>query len=300
MEVMIVCIFFFFKQKTAYEMLRSLVGSEMCIRDSYSVEEEAAYLIQHTWKLYKLKTEQHWDVSFPEGVPMGTLLIIRRVDISQVVKTPEHATKRFSRGVSLFAPSRRRQSATSMDNLQGSDSPNFGMFETSQYFAPRNNSSSLPLNNEGLRQTSLSTTHDPPTTTSAAPHSLLPLIRGATSGANALVPQPPPQHQHGGAGQLMVLNPFQCTSCGRLPPPRSSAKGGKPYPDTPYDYSSKSGGYSTRQVNTAEKRAEATYQNERRIMHLKRSSMDGPGGGSQRPTSSSSSSGQGSGMKWYP
>eukprot|EP00658_Telonema_sp_P-2_P034009 TRINITY_DN24866_c0_g3_i2.p2 TRINITY_DN24866_c0_g3~~TRINITY_DN24866_c0_g3_i2.p2 ORF type:complete len:115 (+),score=16.33 TRINITY_DN24866_c0_g3_i2:36-380(+) len=29
-----VCVcFFFFKQKTAYEMLRSLVGSEMCIRD---------------------------------------------------------------------------------------------------------------------------------------------------------------------------------------------------------------------------------------------------------------------------
>ena len=28
------CVFFFFvKQKTAYEMLRSLVGSEMCIRD---------------------------------------------------------------------------------------------------------------------------------------------------------------------------------------------------------------------------------------------------------------------------
>ena len=26
-------IFFFFKQKTAYELLRSLVGSEMCIRD---------------------------------------------------------------------------------------------------------------------------------------------------------------------------------------------------------------------------------------------------------------------------
>ena len=28
------CGFFLFKQKTAYEMLRSLVGSEMCIRDS--------------------------------------------------------------------------------------------------------------------------------------------------------------------------------------------------------------------------------------------------------------------------
>ena len=26
---------FFFKQKTAYEMQRSLVGSEMCIRDSF-------------------------------------------------------------------------------------------------------------------------------------------------------------------------------------------------------------------------------------------------------------------------
>ena len=29
---LLVC--FFFKQKTAYELLRSLVGSEMCIRDS--------------------------------------------------------------------------------------------------------------------------------------------------------------------------------------------------------------------------------------------------------------------------
>ena len=29
--------FFFFKQKTAYEMLRSLVGSEMCIRDRCGV-----------------------------------------------------------------------------------------------------------------------------------------------------------------------------------------------------------------------------------------------------------------------
>eukprot|EP00658_Telonema_sp_P-2_P035354 TRINITY_DN2572_c0_g1_i1.p3 TRINITY_DN2572_c0_g1~~TRINITY_DN2572_c0_g1_i1.p3 ORF type:complete len:110 (+),score=34.46 TRINITY_DN2572_c0_g1_i1:61-390(+) len=31
--------FFFFKQKTAYEMLRSLVGSEMCIRDRSRVVE---------------------------------------------------------------------------------------------------------------------------------------------------------------------------------------------------------------------------------------------------------------------
>src|SRR5450756_3168182 len=30
------CLFFFFKQKTAYEIMPSLVGSEMCIRDSAS------------------------------------------------------------------------------------------------------------------------------------------------------------------------------------------------------------------------------------------------------------------------
>src|SRR5678815_529018 len=35
---MLVTLFFFFKQKTAYEMLRSLVGSEMCIRDSFKWE----------------------------------------------------------------------------------------------------------------------------------------------------------------------------------------------------------------------------------------------------------------------
>ncbi|CUX40426.1 hypothetical protein BN3590_01215 [Clostridium sp. C105KSO15] len=29
--------FFFFKQKTAYEIMPSLVGLEMCIRDSYWV-----------------------------------------------------------------------------------------------------------------------------------------------------------------------------------------------------------------------------------------------------------------------
>ena len=35
-------LFFFFKQKTAYELLRSLVGSEMCIRDSRSATTELA------------------------------------------------------------------------------------------------------------------------------------------------------------------------------------------------------------------------------------------------------------------
>src|SRR5674536_370360 len=36
-------VFFFFKQKTAYEMLRSLVGSEMCIRDSLEVTVDDPY-----------------------------------------------------------------------------------------------------------------------------------------------------------------------------------------------------------------------------------------------------------------
>ena len=37
--------FFFFKQKTAYEMLRSLVGSEMCIRDRHRVFALASLLL---------------------------------------------------------------------------------------------------------------------------------------------------------------------------------------------------------------------------------------------------------------
>src|SRR5674536_390885 len=36
----VIMLFFFFKQKTAYEMLRSLVGSEMCIRDSDGPEDD--------------------------------------------------------------------------------------------------------------------------------------------------------------------------------------------------------------------------------------------------------------------
>eukprot|EP01016_Furgasonia_blochmanni_P048633 TRINITY_DN7269_c0_g3_i9.p3 TRINITY_DN7269_c0_g3~~TRINITY_DN7269_c0_g3_i9.p3 ORF type:complete len:105 (-),score=40.43 TRINITY_DN7269_c0_g3_i9:181-495(-) len=35
-------IFFFFKQKTAYEIMPSLVGSEMCIRDRTIESEECA------------------------------------------------------------------------------------------------------------------------------------------------------------------------------------------------------------------------------------------------------------------
>ena len=36
MTLPVVVFFFFFKQKTAYEISACLVGSEMCIRDRYS------------------------------------------------------------------------------------------------------------------------------------------------------------------------------------------------------------------------------------------------------------------------
>mgnify|MGYP007068841177 CR=1 FL=1 len=49
--------FFFFKQKTAYEMLRSLVGSEMCIRD------RGRHIHRYDWGTRIQKT---WDT--PERV----------------------------------------------------------------------------------------------------------------------------------------------------------------------------------------------------------------------------------------
>ena len=39
---------FFFKQKTAYEMLRSLVGSEMCIRDRAETGTELLHVSDGT------------------------------------------------------------------------------------------------------------------------------------------------------------------------------------------------------------------------------------------------------------
>eukprot|EP01015_Nassula_variabilis_P024869 TRINITY_DN4793_c0_g1_i3.p1 TRINITY_DN4793_c0_g1~~TRINITY_DN4793_c0_g1_i3.p1 ORF type:complete len:312 (+),score=64.85 TRINITY_DN4793_c0_g1_i3:9-944(+) len=49
MLICVLCIFFF-KQKTAYEMLRSLVGSEMCIRDRYMGFMKGGELFYHLQK----------------------------------------------------------------------------------------------------------------------------------------------------------------------------------------------------------------------------------------------------------
>ena len=48
-EVISLVIFFFFKHKTAYEMLRSLVGSEMCIRDRSDTERRDMYACDVTY-----------------------------------------------------------------------------------------------------------------------------------------------------------------------------------------------------------------------------------------------------------
>eukprot|EP00825_Cyclidium_porcatum_P033870 TRINITY_DN357_c0_g1_i4.p9 TRINITY_DN357_c0_g1~~TRINITY_DN357_c0_g1_i4.p9 ORF type:complete len:167 (-),score=9.03 TRINITY_DN357_c0_g1_i4:3806-4306(-) len=44
--------FFFFKQKTAYEIMPSLVGSEMCIRDRYQRRVHGVTLTQYSWAMY--------------------------------------------------------------------------------------------------------------------------------------------------------------------------------------------------------------------------------------------------------
>ena len=65
---------FCFKQKTAYEMLRSLVGSEMCIRDrDYTSGHETVlllvYLVQITIVLgvpslwYYLRHREQWEMT---------------------------------------------------------------------------------------------------------------------------------------------------------------------------------------------------------------------------------------------
>ena len=56
----------FFKQKTAYERLRSLVGSEMCIRDRQRTDR-GVVKITYPAITYKVRRSQaqHRDVSAP-------------------------------------------------------------------------------------------------------------------------------------------------------------------------------------------------------------------------------------------
>ena len=61
---------FFFKQKTAYEMLRSLVGSEMCIRD----RGVARALICRSLAMMKALNMQEVALTVDSDNPSGCLL----------------------------------------------------------------------------------------------------------------------------------------------------------------------------------------------------------------------------------
>eukprot|EP00658_Telonema_sp_P-2_P039123 TRINITY_DN27991_c0_g1_i2.p1 TRINITY_DN27991_c0_g1~~TRINITY_DN27991_c0_g1_i2.p1 ORF type:complete len:126 (+),score=50.03 TRINITY_DN27991_c0_g1_i2:102-479(+) len=64
--------FFFFKQKTAYEMLRSLVGSEMCIRDRYQ-RRVRVYLV---WKGTEMEIRHFAHGTCPLTGPQIPLLCV--------------------------------------------------------------------------------------------------------------------------------------------------------------------------------------------------------------------------------
>ena len=57
--------FFFFKQKTAYEMLRSLVGSEMCIRDRYITTPAQYTIVRQFGKIVSIVDEPGLRIKTP-------------------------------------------------------------------------------------------------------------------------------------------------------------------------------------------------------------------------------------------
>eukprot|EP01017_Pseudomicrothorax_dubius_P049218 TRINITY_DN9117_c0_g1_i6.p1 TRINITY_DN9117_c0_g1~~TRINITY_DN9117_c0_g1_i6.p1 ORF type:complete len:156 (+),score=53.60 TRINITY_DN9117_c0_g1_i6:19-486(+) len=86
--------FFFFKQKTAYEMLRSLVGSEMCIRDRpNTIDYKRDMKKEDQIELVKEKMRKFIDAApllrlFYEGIQM----------IIEFCLTPKHFVKVNKRG----------------------------------------------------------------------------------------------------------------------------------------------------------------------------------------------------------
>ena len=70
---MLLWVFFFFKQKTAYEMLRSLVGSEMCIRDRSGASAAVASLGAGTRASHSLES---WMT-----VPVRSMLVLSLIHI---------------------------------------------------------------------------------------------------------------------------------------------------------------------------------------------------------------------------
>ena len=71
-------LFFFFKQKTAYERLRSLVGSEMCIRDRISTLKRAFGLDRCKWAGWSGFKQYVWS-----SIVSYNLLVIARTRLAR-------------------------------------------------------------------------------------------------------------------------------------------------------------------------------------------------------------------------
>ena len=71
------CVFFFFKQKTAYEISACLVGSEMCIRDRARTEiwklEKREKLTQHAAEIcrkwFDVYSKKNFEIEMTVSVP---------------------------------------------------------------------------------------------------------------------------------------------------------------------------------------------------------------------------------------
>eukprot|EP00831_Metopus_contortus_P040698 TRINITY_DN31882_c0_g1_i1.p1 TRINITY_DN31882_c0_g1~~TRINITY_DN31882_c0_g1_i1.p1 ORF type:complete len:127 (-),score=14.89 TRINITY_DN31882_c0_g1_i1:99-479(-) len=87
--------FFFFKQKTAYEMQRGLVGSEMCIRDSLntvdlhvSSEKDSSIVGLKTEKLNSRPIHLSFNDTQEQKNDHISLLLLNRPEKKYILKFP--------------------------------------------------------------------------------------------------------------------------------------------------------------------------------------------------------------------
>eukprot|EP00831_Metopus_contortus_P077447 TRINITY_DN7274_c0_g1_i2.p1 TRINITY_DN7274_c0_g1~~TRINITY_DN7274_c0_g1_i2.p1 ORF type:complete len:350 (+),score=90.60 TRINITY_DN7274_c0_g1_i2:115-1164(+) len=96
--------FFFFKQKTAYEMQRGLVGSEMCIRDRVSTQSTWEYQDRENMAEWIGGKSQKWTTSRMHvpapGIPGET--VKEKIFSQDYVEPPQNNGKRhFEKGESM-------------------------------------------------------------------------------------------------------------------------------------------------------------------------------------------------------
>ena len=88
-------LFFFFKRKTAYELLRSLWGSEMFIRDRFGIEQEQyareTYIkLNNDVEVFEVASCKHDTIPHFAASPDG---IVRGADLKCLeIKCPNIAT----------------------------------------------------------------------------------------------------------------------------------------------------------------------------------------------------------------